>query len=176
MLLACAYRRSIGAGGSVWPNGFAKLMTAMAPPTALGLVVSIAPLVLFVARQHDQLRSTGNGGLVESADGWDIRYQSPTLGRLAHDLDRYDPVTGLAASYVRFGSVSASVVLRLDLYFGKSGLAGPESDPVACWAGVLHSIRLSDGIDRSGNGGDLAMDNVIGATLASGAAGDFAPA
>lgn len=175
-MLGYAHRPSIGAAPGLYPNGWPYRITAIAPAQAFGLVASVSPLILFVPRTADVLRHTSSGGLVQSAAGWDLRYETPGQGKLAHDLLRYDGATGATGAFVRFPAAGPADLVTLHLYFGRSGLAGTQADPAACWAGCHGVIDLATGTDRAGKGADLALSGVSPAVLAGMPAGDYTPA
>jgi hypothetical protein len=175
MFLGVPYRPVIGAAPTVWANGFARRQTARAPVNALGSIVAGYPFVLYISRTHTQLRTVANGGMVQSSQGWDIRYEIQGVGKLAHDLDNYATSSGFVGSFVRFPSIDPSADVILHLYYGKT-VTAPEADPTACWAEMLASIDLATGTDWSNSGADLTLSGVTPTTFLGIRAGNFTAA
>ncbi len=156
-----------------YPNGFAGYVPRMAQPSAFGITQDVGPVVLPIIVTDTQLRDLGSGGGVESSLGWDIRFETPAFGKLAHQDLAYDPATGRKAVWLRFPLIRATELLDLRIYFGKPDLLASEADPLACWAGCLAAIDLGTGIDHSGNGADLVLTGVSADTLAGLAVGRY---
>ena len=118
------------------------------------------------------LKSVANGGKVESAQGFDLRFELEGGGRLDHELESYDPVLGELVAWVRLPTLGTAGGAVLHLYYGKSGLAAGEADPAGVWRNYLAVYHLPSGQDRTGNGRDLASSNVAEGALI-GKAGAF---
>jgi len=166
-------RRVIGGSPTVYKNGYSNHLRGIASTASLNLTATLSNIVLRVTRQADDLRSVANGGYVESAEGWDILYEHPSLGRLYHDLDLYDPSTGLVSSWVRFPSIANNDVLIVDLYFGKAGLSASEEDPHNTWKDAYFVLDLSTGLDLTPTGQNLLLEGVIATRMRGMSAGDY---
>jgi hypothetical protein len=149
------------------------VLRAIAPVDALALVDVAIGMPLRVSFADPELRSLTNGGRVRSEQGHDLRFETIENGKLAHELDNYSPATGSGVAWVRIPEIQAGTNQQLLLYFGKDGVSAPEADPVACWAGFGCSIDLATGIDHSGNGADLDLENVTSEILSGMKAGGF---
>lgn len=132
--------------------------------------VTAQDFVLFVDEQADWLKGAGQGGAVQSGDGFDLRFELADGTRLMHELDRYDPATGRLTAWVRLPSWTLSKRQTLYLYAGKPGLAQSEANPAGAWGAVLASIDPTNGADRSGHGHDLAAASITPAELVGDAA------
>lgn len=74
------------------------------------------------------LRSTGNGGNVESPNGFDITFTSSDgTTRLDHQLESYDASTGEVIAWVRFPTLSATSDTEFFIYYGNSGITTDQS-------------------------------------------------
>jgi hypothetical protein len=141
-----------------------------------GSVLGTAPLVgfpLLVAEEGAWLKSTAHGGRVESAQGFDLRFELETGGKLPHDVERYDPVAGRLVAWVRLTELRPNEDLVLFLYYGKPGLGASEADPAATWRDYLAVWHLPDPTDRTGRGRDLVATAVSTTEGPIGAAGRF---
>ena len=69
------------------------------------------------------LRTTLNGGKVENANGYDIIFTSDQAGaiQLAHEIERYDAVTGEIVFWVRIESLAATTSNYM--FYGNSAIA-----------------------------------------------------
>ncbi|HCI72318.1 MAG TPA: hypothetical protein DHV30_17675, partial [Balneola sp.] len=102
------------------------------------------------------LRSTGNGGLVQNVNGYDILFTSANgTSILSHQIETYDPTTGQIEIWVRFPTLSATSNTEFYMYYGNSGIV---SDPSSAnvWDSnykmVLHMNNNTN--DASGEGTD----------------------
>lgn len=174
MFLALVTRRNIGGQPTVYRNGYYNVYRGIAPSSALNLSVTLNNVVLRVIRQNNDLRSVANSGYVESALGWDIRFEHPSFGQLKHDIDLYDPVNGVCSAWVRFPTILFNDILIVDMYFGKPGLSASEEDPQATWNGAYFVLDLATGQDLTPTGQNLIMEGVIETRMANMSAGDYA--
>ncbi len=163
----------IGGPSERYRNGYLAYIPRLANAAAMGITAEIAPCVLPVVVTSQELRVVASGGLVESALGWDVRFETPSAGKLAHQDVAYDGATGVKVVWLRFPTIAPASTIDLRIYVGKPDLTGTEADPVACWAGFLAAIDLGSGIDHSGNGASLTLTGVSSATLAGFSAGRY---
>lgn len=169
------YEDVIGAGASVYHNGYTYRRPIIIPAASHGLTGTNARQVFLLQfPAYAPMKSVSNGGHVESASGWDLRFEDNSRTKLAHEIESYAPTTGALVAWVRFPSVSSGQDVQAFLYYGKSGLSGSEASATATWAGFIASIDMATGIDRSGNGADLTLTNVAATSFNGVAAGDFA--
>lgn len=94
------------------------------------------------------LRSTGNGGHVESANGYDMVFTaSDGTTPLDHEIERWDGATGELVAWVRLPSLSAGTVIYL--YYGNSQISSATETPGAVWessyVGVWHLAEAGSG-------------------------------
>lgn len=112
---------------------------------------------------HNDLKSTGNGGHVQSASGYDIRpYTDSALGTaLTYQLAFYDPATGHVIMRAKIASLSSSVDTVPYLAYGDSGLSSDGSS-TATWDSNFVSVYYF------GNGTTLSLADAIGANNGTG--------
>jgi hypothetical protein len=92
---------------------------------------------------HADLKHVDEGGVVESALGWDIRFQNQTSDNaLAHKLTSYDPVegrvVGVFISIARYNADTARY-----MYIGKAGLTATEENPTFVDSVVASAAQLA---------------------------------
>lgn len=106
---------------------------------------SLTNFPLLVQLTHNDLRSTVNGGHVESANGHDILfYQDGCTTKLDHQLDTYDPVNGTLTAWVRIPVLSTTINSSIYLYYGNDTVTVSNSTTGvwdSTYSGVWH---LSD--------------------------------
>ncbi len=139
-------------------NGYARRRRILLPPQEVD--ETLTDFRLLVRFEDPSLRSVAQGGMVESDQGYDIRFEAEDGTPLAHDLLTYDPAAGRLVAFVRLPSWRTGIQTRLHLYYGKPGLATSEADPAATWQGNLAVWHLPDGSDRTGQGRDLTTSGL----------------
>ena len=121
---------------------------------------------MFLVRETgDWLRSVGNGGRLESAQGFDLRFELTDGTKLDHEIERYDPVAGALIAWVRLPTWRFTARLDLQLYYGKPSLAASEANPAGVWRGYLAVWDARTGVDRTGNGRALTPSGINAGSL-----------
>jgi len=164
---------TVPAAPTTFLNGYRYRRRIVVPRRS---VLGTSPLVgfpLLVAEEGTWLKSTAHGGRVESAQGFDLRFELENGIKLPHDVERYDPVAGRLVTWVRLTELRPEEDLVLFLYYGKPGLAVSEADPAATWRDYLAVWHLPDPTDRTGRGRNLVATAVSAAEGPVGAAGRF---
>lgn len=119
------------------------------------------------AGTYSYLATVANGGKVEHASGYDIRFETLAGVKLAHAMNKWVDTTGEIDARVKT-QVGATVDVVVYLYYGKAGLGATEADPAAVWdASTVAAYQLGDGstvsvLDATANGLTLT-DNGVGA-------------
>jgi hypothetical protein len=138
----------------LFANGYAwrRRLTVPGRPVAAETATSF---VLLVSESGSWLRSCARGGKVESAAGFDLRFELENGTRLPHEIELYDGTAGRLLAWVRLPGWTLAQRQNLVLYYGKPGLTATEADPAGTWAGYLAVWNARTGVDRSGNGRHL---------------------
>lgn len=86
---------------------------------------------VFVVISGTYIKTTGNGGDVQNASGYDIVFSSDSAGasRLKWATIRYDASGGLWVGRVKLTSVSSSVDTVFYVQYGDTGITTDQSDP-----------------------------------------------
>ncbi|MEM7298244.1 MAG: DUF2341 domain-containing protein, partial [Bacteroidota bacterium] len=99
-----------------------------------------------------QLASTGNGGNVESTNGYDIRFTyQDDVSFLDHEIEYYDETTGEYVAWVRLPVFSATENTVLEMYYGNS-LVTTDPSTTGVWVDYHVVFHMSDNDDSSPNG------------------------
>lgn len=162
-----------GGGGVITP-GYSYRRHVIVPPDVHRLSSSDGSTVLPVLLQETWLRSVANGGRVQSSSGHDIRFETDSGVKLAHDLASYVPTTGRIEAWVRFPSFLANADLSFNIVHGNSSIAGAEANPLACWDGFRWSVDMATGLDASPSAAHLNMVDMVPTTLLGMGASDLA--
>lgn len=98
---------------------------------------------VLISLTDTDLRTTGNGGSVTNANGYDIILTDGTDStQLDHEIEKYNAATGEIQLWVRVPTVSASVDTVLYMYFGNSAVNSSQEDGAGVWdsnyKGVWH--------------------------------------
>lgn len=148
------------------------------------------PLMLDI-ESNTELRSTANGGKIESPNGWDIAF-APTQTSEAFEqfkfyIEKYDAATGKLIVWVQV-TLSATENTEFYLFYGQSGvLANPSTSQVWTEANYIGVWPLSDtpgsgtvkdaaGLSSAGSAfGNVAIDlnGVLGSAYSFDGTGDY---
>ena len=112
--------------------------------------------------------TVGNGGHVNSANGYDILFSTDPNGltKLDHELEQYNPATGQVVAWVRIPTLSHSVDTTLYVFYGNPNITEPQQNPEGVWdlgyQAVYHFANGASGIatDSTGNANNGTANNV----------------
>jgi len=107
------------------------------------------------------LASTGNGGDVARADGFDIHFTADQAGMtpLAFEVERYNAVTGTLDAWVKIPSLSAAT--GVFLHYGDPAITTSQAMPEAVWSNNYALVAHMNG------GGDSTTTNTLAASVAT---------
>lgn len=152
---------SVTGGGTVttYPNGYKyNYRIGIAPQSATAHTLTNWVLwfdsskLIDAASVMANLKSVANGGKVENGDHLDIRFEDTSGTQFDHEIETYEPTTGLLRCWVRIPEWDCSLKARVLMYFGKEGLEASEEDAAGVWAAALAAIDPVTGEDKSGKG------------------------
>ena len=115
------------------PAGYAygKRITISSAEVSGGSSLTSFPVMIRFqgATADNDLRTTANGGHVESATGYDIVFTSDEAGTilLDHQIEYYDGAAGEYVAWVRIPSLSNSTDTDIYIYYGNCSIAGDPS-------------------------------------------------
>jgi hypothetical protein len=152
-------------GGGAYQNGYSYRRTLRVGGTAVGGSAALTNLPLRVDETMSSFKSAANGGKVQSASGWDIRFETASGTQLDHELEVYSPAAGRIACWVRIPTATPAVDQDIFLYYGKPGLAVSEENPPGVWVRCLGCWRMPDGHDMTGHGRDMTTSGVTSGAI-----------
>lgn len=159
------------ANENTFANGF-KYYKELLNPARAGSSSTATDFPLLVFLTDDDLRTTANGGRIESSNGWDILFSDQANTPLDFEIESYDALTGNLIAWVRLPSWVISEAYFIRIYYGNSGVATSPSRPENVWQSELGVWDSLTGEDLTGRGSDLTPSGVIAGSII-GAAGDF---
>ncbi len=118
-----------------------------------------------VVLQHDTLKSTANGGLMEHPEAWDLSFTAADeTTQLDFELEAYNGTTGEVKAWVKVPTLYHNIDTELFCYFGCS-TANMDPSTAGTWSNgflaVWHMAEAPNGSgealeDHSANGSDAA--------------------
>ena len=126
---------------------------------------------VLISLTDTDLRSTGNGGDVESPNGYDITFTSADGSTvLDHELESFDASTGEILFWVRFPTLNATADTEFFIYYGNSLQTTDQSANTTWDSGYQMVLHLGNTLtDATANGNNGTSS---GTTIASGKIGD----
>ncbi len=112
--------------------------------------VNHADFPVLVSLSDPDLRTVGNGGRVQSPDGYDIVFTAADgTTRLDFEIETWDASTGALVAWVKVPDLSVTVNTILFVHYGSTDIFTRQEIPEGVWssnyAGVWH-------LDESGSG------------------------
>jgi hypothetical protein len=164
-MLVCTASAAVG-GTNAFANGYSyarRLVLAGQPDLTTETVTNIPVLVRLTAQTW--LETVANGGKVQSASGWDIRFETEAGAKLDHDIVSYDGAVGTLNAWVRIPSWASNANFRLMMYYGKAGLVATEANQAGVYSGAAAAWDLTTGTDLTGRGRSLTPDGGTATTM-----------
>jgi hypothetical protein len=168
-----------------YANGFAERARLRVPLESVDGVAEFTTFVMPFLIADPKLKFVANGGVIEHAQCYDLRFEDASGNKIPHFLLYHDGVNGVAIGEVRTTVSPAQDTSRF-CYIGKSGLTLPEADASATYSGDVAAWHPATLVDLTGNGhsftpsgissaltvlGGAAYDGTDRATAAAGASG-----
>jgi RHS repeat-associated protein len=135
---------------------------------------------LLIGGTFPYLATTVNGGQVQNSSGYDIVFTSDAAGQnqLDHEIDSYNPATGVANFWVRIPLLSHNADTTIYMWYGNSTITSSQENKAGVWrngyAGVWHfggsSLSTNDSTTNANNG---TNHGGVAATGKFGEAGKF---
>ena len=141
--------------GGAANNGFTAVKTITVDATKVGGETH-ANFPMLVHGTYAYLKTTGNGGSVTNANGYDVVFypNADCSGtKLDHEIDYYDAATGAVSFWVRVASLSHTVNTVLYMCYGKSSITTTQENKTGVW----NSAHMA--VYHWGNGSTLALSD-----------------
>jgi biopolymer transport protein ExbB len=128
---------------------------------------------VLISLTDNSLRTTGNGGRVRNANGYDIVFTLPDCSTiLPMQIERYDAASGNFVAWVRLPSLVAGNNQIIYMFYGKTGVvSNPSSTTVwdANYMGVYHfNNSVTDGTSNTRNLTDVGTTNLTASKIGQG--------
>jgi hypothetical protein len=111
------------------------------------------------------LKSSANGGHVQSPTAFDIRFYSDLAGstKLSWEISHYDSATGELRAWVKIPSLSNAT--QFFMHYGDSTITTDQSDPVGTWSNAYKcAYHFGDGVTLDVKDSKNAFNGVITGT------------
>jgi len=135
---------TIGGGG--WSNGYGYRRTVTINHTKVPNTDQ-SNFPVLISSTFSDLATTGNGGSVTNANGYDIIFTSDAAGGniLASEQESYSASTGAVNYWVKVGTVSHTVDTVIYMFYGNTAVTSDQSNKTAVWdSGYKGVWHLSD--------------------------------
>ena len=118
LILVLSLSGMIGLHGQ-WLEGYSHRMKITIDETMIPGVDPLIGFPMLFSYTDTILKSLGFGGVVNFADGRDIRFTGPDrITILEDEIEHYDPVTGTLVAWIRIPFFSATADSEIYIYFG----------------------------------------------------------
>ncbi|HUU99632.1 MAG TPA: DUF2341 domain-containing protein, partial [Bacteroidales bacterium] len=149
---------------SQWLTGYQYRKTVTIPAAQISGGPHTDFPVLVTITDAD-LRTMGNLGLVQNANGWDIVFSIDHSTVLNQQVESYNPVTGQITAWVRIPTLSGGANFVFYLYFGNASVVTDPST-TATWSsaykGVWHLSGLQDATINGNTATNSGTSNTTG--------------
>ncbi|RMF72922.1 MAG: DUF2341 domain-containing protein, partial [Planctomycetota bacterium] len=115
-------------GGGPFGNGYSYRRLLTIPAAQVSGTSALSDFALLFSGTFPYLKTTANGGLVQSASGYDIRFESTAGVKLDHEVERWDGVSGDFTAWVRIPALNGDSDTTLYLYYGNGAVGGSGAD------------------------------------------------
>lgn len=128
--------------------------------------------IAVVTGTYTFLKSTGNGGEVQSASGFDIVFAADAAGVTILNFERvlWDPTTGAVEFWVKVPSLFSAIDTVIYILSGNAAIVSDQANPGATWSGYSLVYHLPDGSSLSAGDSTSNANNgtITNATAISG--------
>jgi hypothetical protein len=166
--LICLIAFALPVWGASCPSGYGyyKTLTVQTGKVS-GTQTNFPTLILNPASTSGTLRTTGNGGHVTSASGYDIVPATTAGALLPFELvsGSYTASNGNLQMWVKVSSIADSTAINL--CYGNSGVTTYQGNNAATWAGYAMVAHLDDNAGTTVVADSLAADNGASASNTS---------
>jgi hypothetical protein len=157
----CLFGNQIQAAAQSWSNGYTHRRVIAIDHTKVPNTDQTNFPVL-ISGAYSYLATTGNGGNVTNANGYDIIFTSDTSGTttLSYERDSYNASSGVVSFWVKVPTLSHSSDTLIYMFYGKSSVTTDQSNGTAVWdsnyKGIWHlpngtTLTSNDSTSNSNN-------------------------
>lgn len=135
-----------------WSNGYSYRRTITIDHTKCGSSDSTDWPFYFTG--HADLKTTGNGGYVTNANGYDIIFTSDAAGSntLSYERVSWSASTGLGEFHIKIPTLAAASDTVIYLWYGNSNVTTDQSNKTGTWNSNFRAVyHFGDGATLSGS-------------------------
>ncbi len=102
---------------------------------------------VLVSATDATFKTTGSGGHVQNANGYDIGFYADSAGttKLKWEMETYDGSAGTVVAWVKIASLSSSVDTVFYMFYGNPSITTDQSDPPNTWDANFKDVwHMSD--------------------------------
>lgn len=156
-------------------NGYTYQRSVTVDNTKVSGAGDLTDFPVLISGTYSYLATTGNGGKVENANGYDIIFTSDSAGNilLDHEIELYTATTGEIAFWVRIPTLDGDADTTFYMFYGNSSISTSQEDKEGVWRSefkmVQHMNQSSDSTpgefvdstsnNNDGEGGDMTGVN-----------------
>ncbi|MBX4189039.1 LamG domain-containing protein [Candidatus Parcubacteria bacterium] len=110
---------------------------------------------VLISGTYTYLKTTGNGGLVQNANGYDVGFYTSSdcsTGKMNWETERYTASTGEVVYWVKVASLSHTTDTVFYMCYGDSSISTNQSNATGVWDSSFKYVsHLADGTTLNGN-------------------------
>lgn len=157
------------------PAGFAFGKQIEISSSSVSGAVNLIDFPVYLDITDLNLRSTTNGGHIQSANGFDILFTSSDCSTaLLFQIEEYNPVTGQLIVWVRVPILSATNNTQFFLYYGNSAIAADPSS-TSTWNSDFEGVWHMNNDPSSSLLNDYTGNGINGTSFGAMTATDLIP-
>lgn len=147
-----------------YSNGYTYRKAITVDNTKVSGTGDLTDFPILVSHTDTALKTTANGGKVENASGYDIRFETGAGVELDYERILYVATTGQIIAWVQIPTLDGDADTTIYVYYGNSGVSTDQSDPTGTWdanyKGVWHMTEDPSGsapqlLDSTSNNYDM---------------------
>jgi hypothetical protein len=145
-------------------NGYTYRKAITVDHTKVSGTGDLTDFPILISHTDADLKTTANGGNVQSTSGYDIFFETTGGSTLKHEVVFWSATTGQWIGYVKIPTLDGDASTVIYIYYGKSGVVSPTEDPPNVWnssyKGVWHTTQDPAGsapqiLDSTSNNYDM---------------------
>lgn len=151
---------------ALWDNGYTWRASITIDNTKVAGAANLTNFPVLISGTYDgtggepDLRDFANGGDVQSASGWDIRFETTGGTQLDHEIESYTASTGAVVIWVEVGTVDYNDDTVFYMFWGKGGLGASEENVAGTWnSGYMAVWHLNEAVTDESTSSDVHIDS-----------------
>lgn len=139
-----SYRGSVQDTGGFFPNGYSYRRKITINESSVSGSGNLSNYPVLIDGTYSYLKTVSNGGKIEHASGYDIRFESIDGVKLDHEIENWEASTGKVSIWVRLPTLYGSVNTEFYIYYGKKGLSSSEENISGVWNSSYKAVYHMD--------------------------------